>query len=364
MKLSIKFVIVLGLIFNCFHIYGVGNRDTETPKYQIQINIPEKTDEEPKEDLENIVIYEPAYEPPEIEGTPEAFKEIWGYVLASRYTEFKTSMPITDVGLFAAEVDSYGDLVDIPPRSLIKNYKGRVHLVVVAQSRALTHFCLDPQYGVREKLIKQIVDASRNFDGVQLDLEYIPIRDRDNYYTFIQDLRKALDSKKMLTMCVAARTKLLAEDVFPYAKLSEVVDKIFVMAYDEHWASSSPGAIASFDWCRRIADYAVATIPADKLVMGMPFYGRTWQSPSHAGAWYNSGINRIMRENDVETIVRENTIPTFTYKTEITVRGYFDDAYSLVEKCRMYKAKGVQGIGFWQVGQADPNFWKWIYAEE
>lgn len=362
MKSSTKFsapkFFVLSICTFCsiFNLHASGKK--EQPTYPIQV-----TESIEQEDIEDIIEYEPAYEPPEINGEPESFKEIWGYVLASRYTEFTSSLPITDVGLFAAEVDSYGDLVDIPSRSLIKNYSGRVHLVIVAQSRALTHFCLDPQYGVRQKLIQQIVAASKPFDGVQLDLEYIPTRDRDHYYTFIQDLRKALGDKR-LTMCVAARTRLLSEDVFPYAKLSEVVDRIIVMAYDEHWANSTPGPIASYDWCSRIANYATQTIPAEKLVMGMPFYGRTWQSNNQAGAWYNSGINRIMRENEVDTIVRENTVPSFSYKTEITVRGYFEDAYSTIEKCRLYKEKGVINIGFWQVGQADPNFWQWIYSDD
>lgn len=359
MKISVKKIIgLLVICCFCFNANAGGKKDKKQTTETVAVTEEETSTEEAEEE-DVITIYETAYEPTEIEGEPEEFKEIWGYVLAARNTEFKSNMPITDIGLFAAEVNSYGELVDIPSRSLIKNYSGRVHLVIVAQSRSLTHFCLDPQYGVRQKLLQQIVDAGRPFDGIQLDLEYIPVRDRDNYYTFIRDL-KSMVGNKPVTICVAARTKLLSEDVFPYARLSEVADRIIVMAYDEHWSSSAPGAIASYNWCRRIVEYASKTVPKEKLVMGMPFYGRTWQSPSQAGAWYNSGINRIMRENGVDTIARENTVPSFTYKKEITVRGYFDDAYSLVAKCRLYKEFDVENIGFWQVGQADPHFWQWI----
>ena len=49
------------------------------------------------------------------------------------------------------------------------------------------------------------------------------------------------------------------------------------MAYDEHWSSSTPGPVASLPWCERVGAYAISTIPVEKLVMGVPFYGRAWQ---------------------------------------------------------------------------------------
>ena len=47
------------------------------------------------------------------------------------------------------------------------------------------------------------------------------------------------------------------------------MDKIIVMAYDEHWATSAPGAIASLSWCKKIADYASSVIPKEKLVIAI-----------------------------------------------------------------------------------------------
>ena len=94
--------------------------------------------------------------------------------------------------------------------------------------------------------------------------------------------------------------------------------------------------------------------------MGIPFYGRTWANKTTSGAWYFSGANRIMRENDVTEVIYDDEIPRFTYKTQVTVTGYFNDAYSDVALCRMYEKVGVKNIGFWRIGQEDPDFWKWL----
>lgn len=303
-----------------------------------------------------------SYVLPMTHGSPVAFQETWGYVMQSRAQEFHSSFPLTDVGLFAAEVNSYGELESIPQRSLVGDYSGRVHLVIICESRALTHFVIDPRYSSRDALLKEIVQAAKQFDGVQLDFELVPARDRENYLAFISDIKRAV-APKPVSVCVPARIRTIGDDIYPYSQIAQRCDRVIVMAYDEHWATSAPGAIASTDWCEKIADYAVAEIPAEKLVMGIPFYGRTWQTERHAGAWYNSGINRILRENSVTAVEREEGVPYFRYNTQITVTGWFEDRYSLVEKCRMYKDKKIANVAFWRVGQEDPGFWEWLEIE-
>lgn len=299
-------------------------------------------------------------------GNPVEFKESWGYVSASRSSEYNSSIPVTDVCLFAADFNCYGELIDVPRRSLIKIPEyARCHLVVICDSKSLTHFVISSEYDVRKRAIKQIVETAKDYDGLQLDFELIPARDGPEYLSFVQELKNELNKRygknnKMYSICVPARMRLLTDDLFPYAKLADIFDRIFVMAYDEHWSSSKPGPIASIDWCRRCAEYAVQVVPAEKLVMGIPFYGRTWADETTAGAWYFSGANRIMTENSVRTITYEDNIPSFTYTTEVTVTGYFNDVSSALELCRLYESMNVQNIGFWRIGQEDPAFWDWL----
>ena len=94
--------------------------------------------------------------------------------------------------------------------------------------------------------------------------------------------------------------------------------------------------------------------------MGIPFYGRFWAEQATSGAYYFSRLNRMMVAAGVEEITYENDIPKVQYTTQVDVTGYFNDAYSDITLLRMYKNAGVQKIGFWRVGQEDPEFWNWL----
>lgn len=304
------------------------------------------------------------YKHDDISGEKISLKESWGYVMAGREYEFNNDMPITDVGYFSAGVNVYGELEPAPSRSKFSTYSGRVHLVTSCDSKSLTHFILDPSYPVKDKLVKSLVAASESYDGLQVDYELVPARDGKNFLNFLKDLRKQLSSEKMLTVALPARTRTIADDVYGYEAIAAVVDKIIVMAYDEHWSTSAPGSIASIDWCEKIAKYCVTVIPPEKLVMGLPFYGRTWGNVSANRAWYFSGINRIMNENENPEVYRDNSVPYFKYKTEMTVTGYFEDAISLVARTRMYSGLGINRLAYWRIGQEDTTYWNWLEISE
>lgn len=295
------------------------------------------------------------------DGEPVAFGEIWGWVMQNRERELDFDFPLTDVGYFAAEVNSYGELSGVPARSKLNGFSGRVHLVLVCDSRALTHFVLEPRFGLRQQMLTQIMNAARTFDGVQVDYELIPARDAAHFLEFLTELsRLCKNAGKMFTVCVPARLKTIANDAFPYRKISAIADRVIIMAYDEHWSTSRPGPIASVDWCGRIVTYAKSIIPAQKLVMGLPFYGRTWASEKTAQGWYFSGMNRIMRQYESSAVEYVNDIPKVEIDMKVHLVGWFEDAYSTVAKLRLYSNAGVQSVAFWRIGQEDPEIWKWL----
>ncbi len=356
-----KILFITGLIFLIFSfspLFAKGKQDIEEiPNENVEFAI--KPDEEIVEKP-----LEPQYKLKIPEGKPVEVKESWGYVMAGRESEYNSSMPVTDVCYFSAEINSYGELTGVPTRSKLKVGNARCHLVVVCDSRTLTHFILDPDFGIRSKLLKDIVKAGQAYDGVQIDFELVPARDKKNFINFISDLRYMLGEKKWFSVCVPARFKLLSDDIYPYAEIAKYCDRVFVMAYDEHWSGSAAGAIASIDFCKKVAEYAQKSIPEKKLIMGLPFYGRTWANETTAGAWYFSGANRIMTEHSVTDVTYENEIPTFKYTAQVEVTGYFNDAYSDVKLARLYEDMGIKKIGFWRIGQEDPEFWNWLVIKK
>ena len=299
--------------------------------------------------------------PPDSELPVLDFKEIWAYVVAGREAALTRGLPITDIAYFGAEVDGYGKLTAVPTRSKIpSHFTGRVHFVIACNGRALTHFTLKPGSPERKEFIQDLIAATRNYDGLNIDLEYVPARDGEAFVSFLQELRAGLPRDKMFTLCVPARTRKLETDVYDYDRLTPLVDRVFVMAYDEHWSGSRPGSVASINWCRRVAEYSLRAIGREKLIMGLPFYGRAWGDYSPSRALVHSSIQNLIREHNVTDIKYENGVPTFTYNKNVSIRLYYEDEYSLVSRMQMYKTMGVDSIGFWRLGQETTDIWKYL----
>jgi hypothetical protein len=301
--------------------------------------------------------------PPDFENLPvSAFGEIWGYLIGGREGDLKPGYPLSDIGHFGAEIDAYGQLTGVPDRRRITGFAGRVHLVVTCPGYGLSHFVL-MEGSPRRRLAADLAEAAKPYDGLQIDFENVPARDGGSFRSFLAGLRAELGDK-MLTVALPAREKTLANDRYDYAKIAPLVDRILVMAYDEHWSASEPGPVASMDWCRSVAAYSLQTLGREKLIMGIPFYGRAWGSPNPSGAYVASGIERIKRENKVAEISRENGVPAFTYEVPVTVRVFYEDDYSLSTRFELYRALGVQSVGFWRLGQENPAVWRLLRLAE
>jgi len=291
------------------------------------------------------------------------FKEVWGYLMVGRESAINSSLPVSDLVYFGAEVDSYGKLVDVPSFSKIpSSFRGRKHLVVACNSRSLTHFTLIEGRPEREALIRDLLAEARPYDGLQIDFEMVPARDGELFLSFLRELRSGLGNK-IFSIALPARTRRLQDDVYDYAKIKPIVDRILVMAYDEHWSTSAPGPIASMAWCQRVARYSLDTIGPEKLIMGLPFYGRSWGSENVNIAHVHSQIENLKKARNIEEIQRENSIPTFKYTMPLSVTVFYEDAHSLSTRMDLYKKMGVNSVGFWRLGQETPAFWPYIKLE-
>jgi spore germination protein YaaH len=286
------------------------------------------------------------------------FREIWAYVISGSEGDLKAGYPITDAFHFAATVNSYGQLTGVPNRKKVPpGFKGRVHVVAVCESTALTHFVLEQDRPVHRALVADLLAAAAPYDGLQIDFELVPANDGEAFLAFLGELREGLGTKS-LTVALPARLRAIKNDVYDYKKIAFLVDKIFIMAYDEHWATSKPGPVASMKWGRAVAAYGLSALGPEKLVMGLPFYGRTWGNERTNRAMFYSGIERLKRENRVVTVGRDDGVPFFTYTIPVEVTAYYDDDYSLAARLDIYRQMGVQLVGFWRLGQESTTIWQ------
>lgn len=333
-------------------IQCTGNNDSNEIEAVSFTSIPREIEivAEPEEDL-SMFIPEPESDLP-----ITTFGEVWGYVIAGQEAALRRGLPITDVGYFGAEVNMYGTLTRVPNRQNLSSFNGRVHLVVTCFNYALTYFALMPGSPQRDALITDLITATRNFDGLNLDFENIPPRAGEAFLSFLRELRERMPDK-MLSVALYARTRAIPNDVYDYARIAPYVDRIFVMAYDLHWGGGPAGPVASLEWGQRVAQHSLRVIGPEKLVMGIPLYGRAWASQNHHRALIYSSTQRLIQTHNVSEVRRENGIPTFNYNANISVTVYFEDVYSLSARMELYKSMNVRAIGFWRVGQETPRLW-------
>jgi spore germination protein len=287
------------------------------------------------------------------------FVEVWAYLLDGEERFLDPSQPITDLGYFGAGIGTSGKLVGVPSRAKLPSFKGRVHLVVAELGNfALTHFCLDPEYPLRDALVADIVKGAEAYDGVQIDFEAVGSKDYENFYAFLALLKSGL-GQKALSVALPAQIKELG-DSLSYERIGKIADRIVVMAYDEHWSASAPGPVASIDWCRKISAYALSKVDAGKLVMGAPFYGRAWADKSPSRAYKYSSLVKLIDEKGIATVQRQGDIPFMEYEELVNVKVFFDDYASILARLTMYRSAKVRNIAFWRLGQEDPEVWSAI----
>jgi spore germination protein YaaH len=210
------------------------------------------------------------------------------------------------------------------------------------------------------KLINQT-----NADGIVVNLEILATDSRSGLTSLMKELYTALHPMgKLVIISVMPKTSDTAEPwlkAFDYASISPYADYVQVMTYDKHYSTSAPGPISPLDWMRSVLQYTVQKIPREKILLGIPYYGRAWTGNETDGytsfslSW-NKAVNEIAIPEGI-SISRETTatdpvgVPTFKYTDaegkERTV--YFDDAQSWNEKLKLLDQFQIGGVAPWSM---------------
>ena len=298
--------------------------------------------------------------PPVNQSPRPAFREIWAYLMQGQEKLLTRQEPLTDLCYFGAGLTKNGRISGAlarPEVTLRDDLRPAVHLVVAELSNSsLMHFTLDPDFGVRPLLILDIVKAAAGYDGVQIDFEAVAADDGDCFVDFLKELRAALPAWMRLSVALPARMGRVA-DAYEYGRISPIVDRMIIMAYDEHWSTSRPGPVASLPWCSKVADYVMSAVPVNKIVMGLPLYGRSWQDKTLARALRFQGVQELLAAKKSTSDYTPEVGAHFEYSETVLVSVFYDDARTILDKLRLYERKEIRSVSFWRIGLGPPEVW-------
>lgn len=281
------------------------------------------------------------------------------------------------LAIFQMPIQANGELEGAPSRQLVQQaqQQGIKTLLVVSNLTArgqfstplLSRLLRDQEFSSRVYQNIRNMLLRYQLDGVNLDLEKAAPEDRLLYTRFIDRWTRQFRRENFLvTIDVPAKKEDAPTDewqgAFDYRALGQMdFTGIILMTYEEHWAASEPGSVASLPWVNQVVDYATANIPASKLFLGIPLYGYDWVVGGRGQAiGYERSMELARRYGaPIQWNERQHSA-FFRYTAEDGRRHivYFENRQSFGEKMAVVRRRNLRGIALWEMNLSYPEFWR------
>lgn len=191
-----------------------------------------------------------------------------------------------------------------------------------------------------------------NLDGIDIDWEYPSSNeagissspaDIDNFTLLMKELRKALGKDYLLSCATIADARFV-----DFKAIEPYVDLVNIMMYDvgnppfHHAAlyrSEMSGRVTAQEALQAHLD---AGMPVDKLVLGVPFYGRSVKG------FGDTSFGALAKRTDVTRMWDDVAKVPYLVNNEGEMVCTYEDAESLAWKCRFIHEKGMRGAMYWE----------------
>jgi len=243
----------------------------------------------------------------------------------------------------------------------------------------------------REVFASSAVDfmQKHNIDGIDLDWEYpgqkgdnntFRPEDKENFTAILKLIREKLEVIKpntyLLTIATGANQSYLNHTNM--AEAHQYLDFINIMTYDYYTgggqgtghhsnlfaSASNPNGRSS---AKAVEEHIKAGIPIEKLVLGVPFYGRWWKGASdeNNGLYQDSKGERggysfkeieesYINKNGFEAFWDDSAKAPYLWNAAEKQFVTYENAKSLKLKIDYIKEKKMGGVMFWQLfGDSD-----------
>jgi spore germination protein YaaH len=216
----------------------------------------------------------------------------------------------------------------------------------------------------RNAVISSVMDTVKEMgiDGVNVDIEGITEEYGEDYIEFIREL--SIECRK--EECILSVDNYVPYNFNDHYRLDEqgvFADYVVVMGYDEHYAGSQEaGSYASIDYVTYGIEQALNSVPADKLINGIPFYTRIWKTTAEGVSSEAYGMDQIqtfIANHNMEVEWNASCGQNYAEVSEddATYQIWVEDAESVEKKLEVMDANGIIGVAEWCLGMESSNVW-------
>ena len=223
----------------------------------------------------------------------------------------------------------------------------------------------------RQQAIDALVTAAADYSGLTIDFEALKGDTiKQNYVTFMEELRQALPKDKTLYVCVQPDTWYTG---FDYRGLGEVCDKVILMAHDYQWTSVPESYMGTantnspvtpfpsiYEALRDITDPDTGVQDVSKVALAISF-GTAGFHVDEEGRLLETTIYHpamttlTARLNQPDTVVTysdkyRNPYALYTTEDGSQYKVWYENEQSVLDKLQLARMFGVTGVSLWRIG--------------
>lgn len=239
--------------------------------------------------------------------------------------------------------------------ALVDNFSSNVQTEVLLSSTT-----------TRRKLINSLMEEVDRYglDGLNMDFESLKTEAGVHYVQFLRELSIPCRERGII-LSVDNYVPASYNDFYDREEQGIVADYVIIMGYDEHYAGSEPGSVASMDYVRGGIERTLADVPKEKVINGVPFYTRIWTET-------DSGVqSEAVGIASAKEWVEENLVDLYwqqelgQYYGEVSGPSgvsyiWMEEEDSLSLKMELIKAYDLAGVACWKLGIEDSVVWEVI----
>lgn len=207
----------------------------------------------------------------------------------------------------------------------------------------------------RTQVVSTIMNLVRtnNFDGIDIDFEGFAFVDGNTswkatapaWVAFIKELSVALRAEnKILSIATPyvldPAGKQKGYFVYAWAEIASSIDKLRIMTYD--YSVAKVGPIGPLEWTERTVQYAISIMPASKVFVGVPGYGRSWVTAVNGVCPANVAKSAKVGAKAATFVMRDATTLAATYGATPTYDEKFGEVTFSYEQ--VYNGTTASGL--------------------
>lgn len=218
----------------------------------------------------------------------------------------------------------------------------------------------------RTNMVNTLInDAEKyGFDGINLDFENIKSAYAKDYLQFVRELSIECERKGLVLSTDNYKPEAYNR-CYNLKEQSRFVDYVIVMAYDEHYAGTDAGSVASLPFVKEAVEDTVQLVGKEHVIAGIPFYTRIWTTTDGnttsravgmqaAVDQLNSDGQVALWNDDCGQYVASYTVGNFTRQI------WFEEEKSIEAKMQVIQENNVAGVAGWKLGLEKSSVWSVI----